>query len=61
MEIYKTGGGMPPKKLEETKVRLLSFLKPQMEPLQNKFDSSAAYFGGKCIIYYYLLHIYYNL
>ncbi|KAK9709252.1 Myb/SANT-like DNA-binding domain [Popillia japonica] len=46
VEIYKTGGGKPcTPKLSDTKIRLLSLLKPQIEPLVNEFDSSADFFA----------------
>ncbi|KAF5301101.1 hypothetical protein FQR65_LT19282 [Abscondita terminalis] len=44
IQIYKTGGGTaPPKNITDEKSRLLSLLQPQMQPIQNSFDSSANY------------------
>lgn len=46
-ELYKTGGGPAVQpKMDEAKLKLLELLKPQLDPVDSIFDSSANYLAS---------------
>lgn len=44
VELVKTGGGPPPGKLSDWDERVAALTSSSFQPLQNSFDSDAAYY-----------------